>query len=279
MVAASVGLGFFIPTIWGSHFDCYYLIPCFMFGVCVAEMRFHLHHRVKAVLGHWISMDLSIIAFVIVVVWPYTNSIHLGSDGAKGAATSMLLNSALIWSLQFLLFGLILITLSCQAYHKKRSLIVFGIFQSSFFTDLLGKYCYPLYLVQIVIIFSPNYMKSFVCMGLPIDGAAYNQCAASVAVGVGGEGGNFTSAWLYKVLLLVVSIVLAMCLQWFQDTYVATAHVAVMGFVQSGGIGMYCWKCLSDEQNPFSGLVLAYWPPADSNSDGELETGDSAVRG
>jgi hypothetical protein len=52
-----------------------------------------------------------------------------------------------------------------------------------------------------------------------------------------------------------VAVVFAMLLQWWQDTVVTAAHIKVVEFVQSG-IGTQCWKVLTDEQNPLSGLVL-----------------------
>lgn len=246
-----------------------------MFGVCVAEMRFHLSHRVKAVLGHWLVVDLSIVAFVVFSIMPHYHGESLyGMGSARRIASNCAsvdltaeqkafcsqamptlapaVRGANVWTgvavcaTQFVLFALMLLSLSCQVYHKKRSLVVFSVFQTRF-SNFFGKYSYTLYVAQIVVIFGP-WLKWFVCIG-----AAAGTCTGQL------DSANFLHDWMYKSYYLLMSVVLAVLLQWGQDTFVSRVHMAVLEFLQPG-IGMQCWKVLTDEQNPLSGLVLMCWP-------------------
>lgn len=295
MIAASMAIAFFVAAVPNeisastlavvsyqntAPATSLWMVPCVMFGVCVAEVRVNLNHRVKAVLGHWFVVDLSIGAFV---AWSVMAHHHTASFGAgvmlrivsdckspvltaaqKAACglfvklmhkveTSQPTNSE-VWvgvavsAIQFVLFALMLLSLSCQVYHKKRSLAVFSVFQSRFMR-FFGKHSYALYVVQIVVIFSP-YMKWFLCFGT----AAGTTCSAFML-----GSSNFLEDWMYKVYLLVVTVVFALLVQRWQDTFVSACHVAVMEFLQPG-IGAQCWKVLTDEQNPLSGLVLMWWP-------------------
>lgn len=300
LIAASLAIGFLAAPIakadWWQRSSAMFavtyqnispgtslwMVPCLMFGVCVAEVRFHLGHRVRAVLGHWLVVDLTIAAFVVFTALPHYHSTPFGSGPVKWYTTkcaspdltaeqkafcdvylsiakkspwhgTSMWTGVAISATQFVLFALMLLSLSCQVYHKKRSLAVFGLVQTRF-CRFFGQHSYTLYVVQIVVIFGP-YMKWFVCFG-----AAAGTCTAP-NMAAGAASSNFLHSWMYKAYLLVVTVVFGMLVQRWQDTFVSATHVAVMQFLQPG-IGVQCWKVLTDEQNPLSGLVLACQPAA-----------------
>jgi len=300
LIAASLAIGFLAAPIskadwWQFSSDASFavtyqninpgnslwMVPCLMFGVCVAEVRFHLGRRVRAVLGHWLVVDLTIAAFVVFTALPHYHKASFDSGiriwyRAKCASpdltaqqktfcdvwlsrSGVAVSATAIWTgvavsaTQFVLFTLMLLSLSCQVYHKKRSLAVFGLVQTRF-CRFFGQHSYTLYVVQIVVIFGP-WMKWFVCFG-----AAAGTCTAP-NMETGAASSNFLHSWMYKAYLLVVTVVFGMLVQRWQDTFVSATHVAVMQFLQPG-IGVQCWKVLTDEQNPLSGLVLACQPAA-----------------
>merc|ERR1719162_2338957 len=120
MVAASMALGFLSPGIipgsgkmLATNGDCNFLAPLLMLGVCVAELRYHLSATAKAVLGHWLVVDASIIAFIVLTFAPLP-----GTFASYGQNTNLsaLPNSVAISATQQILFCLVLLCLSCQAH-------------------------------------------------------------------------------------------------------------------------------------------------------------------
>merc|ERR1711865_1250467 len=79
MVAASMALGFLSPGTTGemdaTNGECNFLAPLLMLGVCVAELRYHLPARAKAVLGHWLVVDVSIVAFTVLTFAPLPGTV------------------------------------------------------------------------------------------------------------------------------------------------------------------------------------------------------------
>lgn len=272
MFAASRAISYYMAP-YGNRFEGVNwrgaednLLPCFMFGVCVAEIRFHLSHRVKAVLGHWLVVDLTILGFFVFSFMPHFKHLRIFSTGGYG-----------ICAAQWLLFAIMLLSLSCQVYHKKRSLIVFGVFQRSFMADIFGKHSYVLYVVQIVIIFDQRYMKWLTCFE-----AAPGTCQPIDLSSPFVPGASITDNWMYKLYVLLVTVVIAYLVQWWQDTFVSTCHVAVVDFLRPG-IAVQCWKVFTDEQNPLSALVLMCWPAEQTTTEEDLEIGQkstsTAIRG
>jgi len=170
-------------------------------------------------------------------------------DLAAGPAS--VTKSAIISAAQFVLFCLVLICLSCQAHHKKRSLIVFGIFERSIFSDFFGKYSYVFYLFPQVII-NGSYLTAWLCLG---KGA---ECRI-----------KHTTNWgeLTRLLVLILGIALGLVAQWWQETYVNEAHLSLLSFLRSS------WgeEMLMSERNPLSGLVV--W----CRNWGKEPTGDHAT--
>lgn len=231
MIASSLALGFLtglMPEDWENAAQLMAfnqninpamtsLLPCLLFGACVAEMRFHFHRRLKAVLGHWLVVDLSILAFVVFTALPHFggatitggltdaiaakcaagNNDHSLSAAQKVACSSIparhpsssmsMLKGMGVSAAQFVLFAWVLLSLSCQAYHKKRSLVVFSVFKTSLMTDVFGRLSYPLYLIMLQVIFGPL-TKWWLCLG-----------SASECSGPSLPDDNFFDHWMLKV--------------------------------------------------------------------------------
>ena len=209
--------------------NCNFLAPLLMLGVCVAELRYHLSATAKAVLGHWLVVDASIIAFIVLTFAPlpgqgatYGNT----SEAANDIFWSDLPTSVAVDATQQILFCLVLLCLSCQAHHKKRSLIVFGIFERSIVCDFLGRYSYVLYL------FPQVFVHHYVTWWLGTKNGLHGEMA--------------------RLLVGVVGVTVAMLAQWWQDTYVLQANIWLLDYLRSD------WRdgALMSERNPLSGLVM-----------------------
>jgi hypothetical protein len=222
--------------LWFSGFFLF-LFLLFPAGVFLAEMRCQLPPCMKSVLGHWIVVDASIITF-----FAYTFTPHPAV--AKGQPSLLM---QLTCTIQPVLFGLMLLALSCQSYHKKRSLIVFTLFERDtlLLPSVFGRCSYTFYLFQIPLINGP-WMPAFVCLG----------DSTCTTLPPGADPAASTS---YKLLTFVLALVLAVLTQWLQDTYVTAAHVEFIQLVNCDGA---CWALFTHEQNPLSGLVLMCYPPA-----------------
>jgi len=304
MVAASVALGNFttpIPTedFWDqqttakitgemliTNGDCNFLVPMVMLGMCVAELRYHLSATTRAVLGHWLTVDLVIVAFIVLTFAPISNISEYGQNhdlrmcqrlapldkddfqkklkgysifcatttpsltGSCDYSTvvdyiarlcdvaqiqnSWLPKSIVIEGSQQILFCLVLMCLSCQAHHKKRSLVVFGIFERSVVRDFLGKYSYVLYLFPQVLLH--HYVTTWL-------------------------GTKSLHGEMARLLVGVLAVTLAMIAQWWQDTYVLQANVWLLNFLRSDWYG-----ALANERNPLAGLVVWWNTPSDKSS-------------
>ena len=57
--------------------------------------------------------------------------------------------------------------------------------------------------------------------------------------------------------MVALALVLAVATQYWQDTYVTEAHLALLQLMKGDGS---CWKLLTHEQNPLSGLVHMCYP-------------------
>jgi len=256
MIAVSVALGFLSTPanatrgeMLATSGNCNFLAPLLMLGVCVAELRYHLPARAKAVLGHWLVVDVSIVAFTVLTfaplpgtvatygqntnlrmcqkMLPYATTLAVGCDATNDNFWSVLPKSVAISATQQILFCLVLLCLSCQAYHKKKSLVVFGIFERSIVCDFLGRYSYVLYLFPQVLLHL--YVKDWL-------------------------GTSSLHGEMARLLVGVLGVTLAMIAQWWQDTYVLQANIWLLDYLRSD------WRdgALMSERNPLSGLVVWY---------------------
>merc|ERR1711924_468313 len=60
--------------------------------------------------------------------------------------------SVALLAMQQVLFCLLLTALSCQAFHKKRSVVVHFVLRRSLLSEVFGKYSYAFYLFQIPVL-------------------------------------------------------------------------------------------------------------------------------
>jgi len=202
--------------------------PLMILGACTMEIRHHLSVSIKAALGHWFVVDLSIVAFTVLTFAPIE---HLSMYGT-GFLTSLpnltitpefqpyFWRTIAVSVAQPALFCIVLLCLSCQAYHKSRSIIVFFVLRRSILTDVFGKYSYTFYLIQLPLIFGP-YIPFWACIGAP-DDTCKNYMSNPAALG-----------WPYKLLVLVLSLALGMGLQYWQDTYVTTKFLQFQEYCSS----------------------------------------------
>jgi len=260
LVAAVLGVALIVVALWiyqevnpsslgmVTNFTGYniYFFPLFLAGVCLAEVRCHLPRSVKAVLGHWMVVDIFILAFFLYSM--------VDPVGLVGNAQPL----SIVVAVQPVLYCIMILALSCQSYHKKRSVITFTLLERGPFYSFLGKYSYTFYLFQIPL-FSLNWMPAFICLGA-------SECTA-------GLPSALTASISYQLLTVALALVLAVATQWWQDTYVAEAHVALMQFMKRDGSW---WALLTHEQNPISGLVLLCYPPPVASSGG-LESDSEMV--
>merc|ERR1711924_579763 len=65
-------------------------------------------------------------------------------------------------TMQQVFFCLLLMALSCQAFHKKRSIVVHLVLRRSLLSDVFGKYSYTFYLFQCAVLF--QYYPKFAAM-------------------------------------------------------------------------------------------------------------------
>merc|ERR1719163_2684388 len=196
-----------------------FLAPMLFLGVCAAELRHHLSPAVTAFLGHWLVVDAAFAAFAALTFSPFPGTGVYGITAAAegmarrcaelegaagaGAGAGMPAGCQMLASLpaalrpradadmattfaadaaQSLLFCLLLLCLSCQSCHRKRSFVVFGVLQRSAIADFCGRYSYVLYLFP-------------------------------------------------QVLIHVLGVLLALAAQRWQDAWVASAHVAMTGWL------------------------------------------------
>jgi hypothetical protein len=202
------------------------LLPMLLLGVCVAELRFQLSASMQAFMGHWLVCDSLFAVFLAVTFLPYTYAISSPEMVfATGFTDSV---SVILLSLQMVVFCMLLMALSCQVWHKKRSIIVHFVLRRSVLIDVFGKYSYAFYLFALPVCWV--YYPHWVTMLLP-------------------AGSSFdwnTSGWLQRFIMLLISLALAMVAQWWQDEYVTSVYVIVRGYITDGHLR----EIWNSEQNP-----------------------------
>jgi amino acid adenylation domain-containing protein len=228
-----------------------YMMPLLLLGVCVAELRFHLPPMAHNVLGHWVVVDLSIWSFFLftfqripelsnVRPWGIPESVtprdHSALDDWHSAWTIV------VDAAQPVLFCFMLLCLSCQVYHRKRSVTVLLLFRRSVIADLFGKYSYAIYLFQIPLSLAQPFMRSWMCMG-----GTNGICSPLLPVCYF----TATAGWAYQLFLLFVTVCVAIAAQWWQDTFVAPKYAPFMEFWRSSWLQSVrsAWK---DPQNPLN---------------------------
>jgi hypothetical protein len=207
------------------------LLPMLMLGVCAAELRHQISSQVQAVMGYWLTVDALFAAFLAVTFCPYsyaTNTATLATFNQTWATGFKDPLSVALLAMQQVFFCLLLMALSCQAFHKKRSIVVHFVLRRSLLSDVFGKYSYAFYLFQIPVLF--QYYPQWAAML----GAKY---APGDAVG-----------WVQWALQLLASMGVAMVAQWWQDEYVTSAYVSVRRCIDDGHL-LHLW---TSEQNPLS---------------------------
>jgi len=231
-----IALSFLLGALDESHvtfliaFGQVQLLPMLMLGVCVAELRHQLSSKVQAVMGYWLTVDALFAAFLAVTFCPYsyatTTTATLATLFKTWATGFKDPRSVALLAMQQVFFCLLLMALSCQAFHKKRSIVVHFVLRRSLLSDVFGKYSYTFYLFQLPVL--SQYYPKFAAML----GAKY---APSDAVG-----------WVQWVLQLLASMGVAMVAQWWQDEYVTSAYVSVRRSIDDGHL-LHLW---TSEQNP-----------------------------
>jgi len=201
------------------------LLPMLMLGVCASELRHQMSAKVVAVMGHWLTIDTLFAAFLAVTFWPYSYSYKVsGSSAAEGFKDPM---SVALLTMQMVFFCLLLMALSCQAFHKKRSIIVHFVLRRTLLTDVFAKFSYTFYLFALPVLFV--YYPAWVKM-LP-----------------GGSQFDWNKVgWLQWILQLLMSMAVAMLAQWWQDEYVVSVYMSVRQYLDEGQF----WNLWTSEQNP-----------------------------
>lgn len=199
------------------------LLPMLMLGVCAAELRHQMGSTAQALMGHWLMVDAVFAAFLAVTFCPYSYATSFPEAVAEGFKDP---GSVALLAMQQVLFCLLLTALSCQAFHKKRSVVVHFVLRRSLLSDVFGKYSYTFYLfaLPVIFVYYPKWAATV--------GAKY---AVGDAVG-----------WVQWVLILLVSMAVAMVTQWWQDEYVTGVYVSVRRCIDEGQL-LQLW---TNEQNP-----------------------------
>lgn len=227
MAILMIVLSFFLKALdsnpivtWFIASDQIQLLPMLMLGVCAAEMRHQQGAKVQAILGHWITIDVLFAGFVCTSFWPYSY---------KDAFSVVLL------TMQQVLFCLLLTALSCQVFHKKRSIVVHFVLRRSLLS-VFAKYSYPFYLFALPVL--GVYFPAWATMLLPPAASPTTRNTSIVF--------THSTGPLQWLLMLVVSMVVAMAAQWWQDKYVTDMFLSVRQYIDDGRV----WKLWASEQNP-----------------------------
>jgi len=233
--------------------------------VCLAELRFHLPPSVQSVLGHWLVVDGLLLAFfglswgapqcIGAPSYPTLSAAAISAFCDRDDVTSWIVNTVQVW-----LFGLVLLSLSCQAFHRRRSIAVHFFLERGplLLPSLWGRYSYTLFLFQITLIqgagFNINYFAMWLCPTLEIltitakfpkdvADSMYKTCLTTPMQ---------DAPWSVQVLVVLAVVVLAVLAQKWQDTYVTAAHLTLMEHASPEA----CFKVLADDKSPLSPLVL-----------------------
>ena len=209
--------------------------------VCIAEFRCHMSTKAVYAMGHWIIVDTAVVAFVAITTTP--------APGVNDDRATM----AVVNGMQCALFAFLVLCVTCESVHLKRSFFVHFIFKRTVLFAFLGKYTYPFYLISqgTCELYLPWLMRISDPKSLP----SFNLKNEGVLV---------------HLFAMCLCLALAKFVQHsFQDTYVTRAFLATQQKLFGGGIQ----ATFSDARSPIARSQWCQWCVPTTAAKGEEKDG------